>query len=95
MSNNHRVLNISRGFTLKYKQAVKAVEECASDWTDNTRTSIRDLTLAESIAKRNEQARLRAPLDAPELPGIKVSGITQDFALIRAANQFAHEAAQA
>ena len=69
MSNNQRVLNISRGYTLKHKQALRAVENCAAGWVVFGE-SIRDLSLAESIAKRNEHAKVRDPLPCVELPGL-------------------------
>lgn len=70
MSNNFRVFNVTRGFSLKYSQALKAVEACACAWVDYGRT-IRDLTLAEAIKARHEQARLAAPLPSPEIPGLR------------------------
>lgn len=57
MTNNSRVLNVSRGFTLKYKQALRAIENCAAAWVDPGQ-SIRDVSLAESIAMRNKQAQM-------------------------------------
>lgn len=55
-----RVLNITSGWKLKQNQAVRAVESCSAAWVEEG-VSIRNLTLAESIAKRNEQAKLRDP----------------------------------
>lgn len=51
--------------------------------------SVRDLSLAESIAVRNEQAKLREPLVYAEIPGLVFDGplpIRND--LIRAAHEF-------
>ena len=70
MGNNSRVLNVSRGFSLKHKQALRAVENCACAWVEFGVT-IRDLTLAESITARNEQARVSEPLCSSELPGLR------------------------
>ena len=69
MSNNKRVLNTTRGYTLKHKQACRAVEQCSAEWVEFG-VSIRDLNLAESIAKRNIQAKDRDPLPYAEIPGI-------------------------
>jgi hypothetical protein len=88
MSNNHRVLNLTRGFNMKAKQALRAIEECACEWVVEGE-SVRDLTLAESIAKRNEQAKLRTPLEFAELPGVVVRDIVTDYKLIHEAHEFA------
>lgn len=69
MTNNQRVFNVTRGFRMKHKQAVKAVEACACAWVDFG-VSVRDLTLQEAIERRNEQARLRDPLPYAELVGL-------------------------
>ena len=70
MTNNFRVLNVTRGYSLKRRQALKAIENCAATWVE-VGVSIRDLTLAESIAARNEQARLREPLAYAEIHGLR------------------------
>lgn len=69
MTNNARILNLTRKFSLKYKQALKAVDNCACAWVEPG-VSIRDLTLAESIMRRNEQSRQREPLESAEIPGL-------------------------
>lgn len=69
MSGNSRVLNLTRGYTVKYKHALRGIEQCAVAWVEEG-VSVRDLTLAESITKRNEQAKLREPLCYAELPGV-------------------------
>lgn len=69
MSNNNRVFNVSRGFALKHKQAVRAVENCAAAWVVFG-VSIRDVTLAEAIAARNVQASLHERLPLAEIPGL-------------------------
>lgn len=81
MPNNPRVSNLSRGFMLNFKQAKKAVQNCAAVWVEYG-ISIRDLTLVEAIAARaeqkqlraletEEQARLREPLPYIEVPGLR------------------------
>ena len=55
MCNNSRIYNVSRGFTLKHKQALRAIQNCAAEWVVFGE-SIRDLTLAESIAARKARA---------------------------------------
>lgn len=80
---------------MKHKQAQKAVDTCACTWVEFG-VSVRDLTLAEAIAARNEQARIREPLAFAELPGIKVMGIPallEEQRLVFEANRFASEAA--
>jgi hypothetical protein len=97
MTNNHRVFNISRGFALKHKQALRAVNECACAWVEYG-VSVRDLTLAESITLRNQQASVREPLASPELPGLTfqpplsaIPSIAARRQLVQAANQFVVE----
>jgi hypothetical protein len=74
MTNNARITNLSRGFSLKHKQAERAVENCAAAWVEYG-VSIRDLTFAEAVQARNTQASNREPLPVAEIPGIKVTGI--------------------
>ena|SRR6185437_7794319 len=73
-----KVLNISTNQRIKRSQARNRVEQCLSAWVEDG-LSIRDLTLAERVAARSEQARLREPLAVAELPGVKfepsVSGL--------------------
>jgi hypothetical protein len=97
MSNNKRILNITRGFTLKHKQALRAVNECACAWVEYG-VSVSDLTLAESITLRNQQASVREPLASPELPGLTfqpplsaIPSIAARRQLVQAANQFVAE----
>jgi hypothetical protein len=97
MNNNSRVFNVSRGFTVKHKQAVKAIKECACTWVDYG-VSIRDLTLAESIAANKQQAYLREPLAYSEIFGLRyepcASGVEHERSsnmLIWAACKFAAE----
>lgn len=70
MPKDPRVLNVSRGFLLRFNQARKAVENCACAWVDHG-VSIRDLTLAESIAARVLQAKDREPLPYAEVHGLR------------------------
>jgi hypothetical protein len=70
MNSNARVINVSRGYSMKYKQACHAVDQCSAIWLESGK-SIRDLTLAESIAARNEQAKLREALPLSEIPGLR------------------------
>ncbi len=92
---NSRVYNVTRRFSLKHKQALRAVEEFAFAWVEFG-VSISDLTLAESIVVRNQQARLREPLDRAELFGLvyepavtAVIGVGQRNRLMWAAVKFA------
>jgi hypothetical protein len=91
MSKPHRVLNLTKGIRLKYPQALRAIENCAATWVVEGE-AIRDLTLAESIAKRNEQARNREPLPLAEIYGLTYDPPASDksmrerYPLIKAAN---------
>ena len=69
MSQDTRILNITRNFRLKRNQALRAIEQCACAWVE-VNVSVRDLTIAESIQARNKQAAERELLDASELPDI-------------------------
>lgn len=91
MASQTKVMNLTSGLRIKRSQARNRVEQGLSAWVDENFT-IRDLSLAEMMAVRAEQSRRRAPIASAEIPGIKVTGIVQDFALIRAANQYAQEA---
>ena len=69
MSQDPRILNITRGFRLKRNQALRAINEGALVW-DEINVSVRDATRAETFAVRAQQARERELLDSVELPGI-------------------------
>ena len=69
MSNNKRVLNTTRGFTIKHKQACKAVEQCSAEWVEYG-VSIRDLSLKESIQARMLQIKPIESLPYSEIPGL-------------------------
>jgi len=95
MTNNSRVFNETRRFGMKHKQAVRAVERCSCAWVEFG-VSVRDLTLAESIARRNHQAAVREPLAFAELPNCvyrpaerNQAAHRQGYDLVRQANQFA------
>lgn len=66
----YRIVNIANGYRLKLSAALRAIEECSAAWVDPG-VSIRSLTLAESIAARNEQAARREPLPYAEVPGLR------------------------
>ncbi len=80
MTNNFRVSNLSRGYSLKQKAAERAVAQCAAVWVEYG-VSIRDLTLAESIAARAEQAKMRAQMNEEQarlrepLPYVEIHGL--------------------
>lgn len=81
MTNSHRVRH-QRGFTLKRSQALKAIEDGTLAWCEDG--TVRDLTLAESIAKRNEQAKQREPLPMCEIPGLSFEPTLAGQAMSRA-----------
>lgn len=93
MSNNSRVLNVTRGYSMKFKQALRGIESCACAWIEYGVT-VRDLTLAESIKARNEQASRREPLARAELPNLTFQhpGAAQERQLAFEAQKFAFEA---
>jgi len=62
-----RVFNVSRSYYLKHKRAVLGVENCAFAWVEFG-VSVRDLSLAEAIAARSQQAKPHDPLPFAELP---------------------------
>jgi len=74
MNINSRIYNVSREYYIKRKQALKGIDrDCTLAWVVEGE-SVRDLTLAESIAARNEQARLRDPLPYAEMFGLRFEG---------------------
>lgn len=91
MSGNSRVQNVSRGYSMKFRQALKAIEACACAWVEYG-VSVRDLSLSESIAARNEQSQLREPLPLAEIHGLKYEPAAKDRAVYRAELALAWEA---
>lgn len=92
MSKNSRVTIYPSGFRLRFNQAQRAVNECSCAWIEFG-VSLRMLTHEESIAARNEQARLAEPMPFAEIPGLiyepSMSGnaaTRAGYALIRQAN---------
>lgn len=91
MSTNQRVYHQTRGFHLKLNQAIKAVENGAAVWIEYGKT-IRSATIAESIAARNEQAKLAEPLAQAEVPGLIYKPAQANVASNRTETQLAREA---
>jgi hypothetical protein len=81
-ANNARVTNVTRHFTLKHKQALRAVAECACAWVEYG-VSIRDLTLAEATERRKERARW-----GESLAWAEQFGLTYEEALKLMANMY-------
>lgn len=100
MTNNHLVLNVTRNYWIKRKHALKGVEaDCTLAWVVD-RESVRDLTLAEQLQARNEQAKLREPLPYAEIHGLRfdppVSGVSatrRESKLMWEAHDFIRKAA--
>ena len=89
MAFDSRIINITRNCRLKLHQAEARLSAGLAEWVI-TGESIRELTIAEVLARRAQSAESTdAPFPASEIPGIRVAGIVQDFQLIRAANQYA------
>ena len=100
MSQAIRIYNITKNCYLKRSQAEKAVDACSCAWVDYGKT-VKSLTLAESIAARNEQARERQIIASVELPGLVFQppiGAQAAYAMERRlafeANKFATQAVQ-
>lgn len=94
MTQNARVFNVTRGYALKHKAALRGIENCAWAWVEFG-VSVRDLTITEQIQARNEQAKNREPLAMAEIPGVSFeqpanasASIYERLGLVRAANQF-------
>lgn len=88
MASHFRVVNLSNGFRLKPAHALRAIEQCSAEWVEQG-VSIRNLSLAESICKRNEMAKNSEPLPYSEVAGITFKGpLPNDFNLIRQAHEF-------
>jgi|GEM_PF-5964028 len=101
MTKNKRIFNVSRGYSLKRGAAEKAIHECSAVWVEEG-VSIRNLTLAESIAARNEQAKHVEPLPWAEIPGLRFEPTLSGTAATRRerlltwqANEFAMNAKKA
>jgi len=86
-----RITNLTSGFRLKRSQAENRIDQCISCWVVQGQT-IRDLTLAERVNARSEQARLIEPLALAECHGLKVINLPhlyEERQLARDANLFA------
>jgi len=88
---NRRIVNLTRGIWLKSGQAERAVEVCAAVWVEYG-VSIRDATLAEAIAARNERARANEPLALAEIYGVVFEPPELATAAFRAEMELAREA---
>ena len=77
MASSARVCNIANGFPMKLSKIRRRVEQCLSTFVDDNGDTkreteyYRDLSLAETVRARSEQARLREPLEYAELPGLR------------------------
>jgi hypothetical protein len=92
MASHNRVLNVTRGYWIKYKHALRGIEQCAVTWVEEG-ISVRDLTLAESITARNAQEKLLAdPLSFAELPGVIFRPPISAIASHQASQDLAEEA---
>lgn len=91
MGSNTRVSNLTRGYTLKFSQARRAVENCAAAWVEYG-VSIRDLTLQESIQARAAQEKMYEPLPLSELRNIIYRPALGNEAGYRQEKRYAREA---
>ena len=86
MTNNKLVFNVTRNYWIKRKHALKGIEDdCTLAWVVE-RETVRDLTLAEQIAARNEQARRREPLPYAEVAGLRYDPCASGVAATRREN---------
>lgn len=92
MAQTLSVLNVSRGYRLRFNQARRAVDQCAAEWVE-VGVSIRDLTLQESVAARAQQAKDREPLPFAEVPGLSFEPATGQAGAHRQSRRLAYEAA--
>lgn len=99
MASSPRILNISNGHRLKRGKVARLFEQCLCAWVEEA-ISIRNLSPAEIVTARGEQARLREPLAYAEVHGLRfeppASGIAatrQEGKLIWQAHDFALGAA--
>lgn len=91
MSGNSRVQNLSRGYSMKFRQAEKAVVAGACAWVKYG-VSVRDLSVAEAIQARNEQAAKREPLPFAEIHGLRYEPAAKDRAGYQAERKLAWRA---
>lgn len=86
MTNNKLVFNVTRNYWIKRKTALNGIErDCNLAWVVD-RESVRDLTLAEQIAARNEQAKMREPLPYAEVAGLRFDPPTSGVIATRREN---------
>ena len=69
MSQDTRILNISRQFRLKRNQAERAIAQCSCVWVEHGKT-VRDCNLQEAIQLRALQEKEYVAIESSELPGI-------------------------
>lgn len=80
-----RILNITRGYHMSSQRASRGVAECSFAWVNPT--TVRNLTLAESVSLRALQTKEYDPLPYSEISGLRFSGET-DYALVADAHKF-------
>ena len=61
MGTHAKVLNTTSNMHIKRSQALRRIDQCISTWVDSF--TIRDLSLAERVQYRSEQARLQQGLE--------------------------------
>lgn len=94
MASRAYVFNVTKQCYVRYSRALKSMKEaCATTWVEEG-VSIRDLTLAESIIARNEQARIREPLADEEIRGLQFTPPTNGAQAYRDSKRLAWDANQ-
>ena|ERR1700748_2850071 len=90
MASHSKIHNISSNRYIKKSQAFGRIEQCISDWVEYG-VSIRDLTLAEAIQARSQQAKDREPLPLAEIHGLKYEPASRNAVSTRESLKLAYE----
>jgi hypothetical protein len=91
---SQRIVNLTNGHRLKYSQALRLIDQCVIRWKV-VGVSVENLSLADTVKARSEQARLREPMEYAEIHGLRfdppasgVEATRRERPLIFAAHEF-------
>lgn len=90
---NRRIWHETYQCWWKLERAERAMYNCAATWLEDG-VSIRNLTIAEAIKARNEQARMREPLAYAEIHGLRFDPPASGVAATRGEGKLMWEAHQ-
>jgi hypothetical protein len=65
-----RIQNVTNGYWYRPSQLARAFDECAVCWTDESKSAVRSLSIAEAVQARIEQKKTAQLLPYHELPGV-------------------------